>query len=192
MPGLRSVRGQFQRREAQSGMAKATYKDAGVDLEVYRQSMARLPRLLHRTYQPPGDQARWGLCRPVSARFCQRAVRPALRKPRAGIVYRRRGDEAEGGPKAGRPRHGGDRPGGDERQRRPVLRGRAAVFPRLCGDVARRSDAAGTDRRGDFGRLRRSRFGPAGGRNGHHARPLRPGRLRPGRFLRRRGRAVAS
>lgn len=33
-------------------MAKASYKDAGVDLEVYRQSMARLPRLLHRTHSP--------------------------------------------------------------------------------------------------------------------------------------------
>jgi phosphoribosylformylglycinamidine cyclo-ligase len=33
-------------------MGKATYKDAGVDLEVYRQSMARLPKLLHRTYSP--------------------------------------------------------------------------------------------------------------------------------------------
>jgi phosphoribosylformylglycinamidine cyclo-ligase len=33
-------------------MAKATYKDAGVDLEVYRQAMARLPRLLARTYSP--------------------------------------------------------------------------------------------------------------------------------------------
>ena len=33
-------------------MAKATYKDAGVDLDVYRQSMARLPRLLARTYSP--------------------------------------------------------------------------------------------------------------------------------------------
>ncbi|MGO8688171.1 MAG: phosphoribosylformylglycinamidine cyclo-ligase [Thermoguttaceae bacterium] len=33
-------------------MAKATYKDAGVDLEVYRQSMARLPKLLGRTYTP--------------------------------------------------------------------------------------------------------------------------------------------
>ncbi len=33
-------------------MAKATYKDAGVDLEIYRESMARLPRLLHRTYSP--------------------------------------------------------------------------------------------------------------------------------------------
>ncbi len=28
------------------------YKDAGVDLVGYRQSMARLPRLLHRTYSP--------------------------------------------------------------------------------------------------------------------------------------------
>ena len=33
-------------------MAKATYKDAGVDLEMYRESMARLPRLLGRTYSP--------------------------------------------------------------------------------------------------------------------------------------------
>jgi phosphoribosylformylglycinamidine cyclo-ligase len=33
-------------------MGKATYKDAGVDLEVYQQSMARLPRLMHRTFSP--------------------------------------------------------------------------------------------------------------------------------------------
>ncbi len=33
-------------------MSKATYKDAGVDLEVYRESMSRLPRLMHRTYSP--------------------------------------------------------------------------------------------------------------------------------------------
>jgi phosphoribosylaminoimidazole (AIR) synthetase len=30
-------------------MAKVTYKDAGVDLDVYRQSMAKLPKLLSRT-----------------------------------------------------------------------------------------------------------------------------------------------
>lgn len=33
-------------------MAKLTYKDAGVDLDIYEQSMARLPRLLKRTYSP--------------------------------------------------------------------------------------------------------------------------------------------
>jgi phosphoribosylformylglycinamidine cyclo-ligase len=33
-------------------MAKATYKDAGVDLEVYAESMARLPKLLRRTFTP--------------------------------------------------------------------------------------------------------------------------------------------
>jgi phosphoribosylformylglycinamidine cyclo-ligase len=33
-------------------MAKTTYKDAGVDLDVYRQAMARLPGLLSRTYTP--------------------------------------------------------------------------------------------------------------------------------------------
>src|ERR1700704_4376636 len=45
-------------------MAKTTYKDAGVDLDVYRQSMARLPRLLHRTYSPrviPNDGGFAGL-----------------------------------------------------------------------------------------------------------------------------------
>ncbi|MEM6798412.1 MAG: phosphoribosylformylglycinamidine cyclo-ligase [Planctomycetota bacterium] len=33
-------------------MPKATYKDSGVDLEVYRQSMARLPSLMRRTHTP--------------------------------------------------------------------------------------------------------------------------------------------
>jgi phosphoribosylformylglycinamidine cyclo-ligase len=33
-------------------MEKATYKDAGVDLDVYRESMSRLPRLMHRTFSP--------------------------------------------------------------------------------------------------------------------------------------------
>ncbi len=33
-------------------MAKATYKESGVDLDVYRESMSRLPRLLRRTHSP--------------------------------------------------------------------------------------------------------------------------------------------
>jgi phosphoribosylformylglycinamidine cyclo-ligase len=33
-------------------MAKASYKDAGVDLDVYEESMARLPKLLASTYSP--------------------------------------------------------------------------------------------------------------------------------------------
>lgn len=33
-------------------MAKVTYKDAGVDLEVYREAMSRLPRQLSRTFSP--------------------------------------------------------------------------------------------------------------------------------------------
>ncbi|MGE0756212.1 MAG: phosphoribosylformylglycinamidine cyclo-ligase [Pirellulaceae bacterium] len=33
-------------------MGKATYRDAGVDLDVYEESMARLPRLMHRTFSP--------------------------------------------------------------------------------------------------------------------------------------------
>jgi phosphoribosylformylglycinamidine cyclo-ligase len=33
-------------------MSKATYKDSGIDLEVYAESMSRLPRLLRRTHSP--------------------------------------------------------------------------------------------------------------------------------------------
>jgi phosphoribosylformylglycinamidine cyclo-ligase len=33
-------------------MGHATYKDAGVDLEVYEESMSRLPKLMHRTFSP--------------------------------------------------------------------------------------------------------------------------------------------
>ena len=33
-------------------MAKVTYKSAGVDLDVYEESMSRLPRLMHRTFSP--------------------------------------------------------------------------------------------------------------------------------------------
>ena len=33
-------------------MGKATYKDAGVDLDLYEDAMQRLPRLMHRTFSP--------------------------------------------------------------------------------------------------------------------------------------------
>lgn len=33
-------------------MGSITYKDSGVDLEVYEKAMARLPRLMHRTFSP--------------------------------------------------------------------------------------------------------------------------------------------
>ncbi len=64
-------------------MAKATYKDAGVDLAVYRQAMARLPRLLHRTYSPrviPNDGGFAGLFQLdfSSALFARRYEDPVL------------------------------------------------------------------------------------------------------------------
>ncbi len=33
-------------------MSKFTYKDAGVDLDTYRDAMSRLPRMMHRTFSP--------------------------------------------------------------------------------------------------------------------------------------------
>ncbi len=63
-------------------MAKATYKDAGVDLEVYRQAMERLPRWMRRTFTPrvmPNDGGFAGLCQldfpsPLFARNYQQPV----------------------------------------------------------------------------------------------------------------------
>ncbi len=64
-------------------MAKATYKDSGVDLHVYRQSMARLPRLLHRTHSPrvmPNDGGFAGLFQLdfASALFARKYQDPVL------------------------------------------------------------------------------------------------------------------
>ncbi|MBN1590516.1 MAG: phosphoribosylformylglycinamidine cyclo-ligase, partial [Pirellulales bacterium] len=47
-------------------MSKVTYKDAGVDLDTYREAMARLPRLINRTQTPRVlrlDGGFAGLCR---------------------------------------------------------------------------------------------------------------------------------
>ncbi len=45
-------------------MSQTTYKDSGVDLELYEQAMQRLPRLMHRTFSPrvvPNDGGFAGL-----------------------------------------------------------------------------------------------------------------------------------
>ena len=45
-------RARDKRRAERANMANVTYKDAGVDLEVYDEAMTRLPRLMHRTFSP--------------------------------------------------------------------------------------------------------------------------------------------
>ena len=53
-------------------MPSATYKDAGVDLDVYRQSMSRLPRLMHRTYSPRVIRLDGGFAGLFKLDFCSR------------------------------------------------------------------------------------------------------------------------
>jgi len=99
MPGLllvskrvrRVPRGICRVFRAALGMAKATYKDAGVDLEVYRQSMARLPRLLHRTYSPRVIKLDGGFAGLFQLDFASELFAPALSEPGAGQLHRRRG-----------------------------------------------------------------------------------------------------
>ena len=51
-------------------MAKATYKQSGVDLEVYAESMSRLPRLLRRTHSPRVLPAEGGFAGLFQLDFC--------------------------------------------------------------------------------------------------------------------------
>jgi phosphoribosylformylglycinamidine cyclo-ligase len=48
--GSKAVHRSSDRFDFVSAVPKATYKDAGVDLEVYEESMSRLPRLMQRTF----------------------------------------------------------------------------------------------------------------------------------------------
>ena len=141
--------------------------------EVYRQAMARLPELLHRTLIAARLAARRRFRRAVSARFHEPACSPAtISDPVLGLLHRRRRHQAESRHRGRRSRHGRHRPGGDERERCDLLRGGAAVFSRLCGHVARRSRAARADRLGGRGRVHRERLRVARRRDGDPARSL--------------------
>ena len=134
-------------------MGKATYKDAGVDLELYREAMSRLPQLMHRTFSPRVIALDGGFAGLFRLDFAKRPVRPELPRAGAGRLHRRGGHEAQGGRSRRQARDRGHRPGGHERQRRALLRGRAAVLPRLRRHAEGRSGPAGADRRGRHGRL---------------------------------------
>ena len=117
-------------------MAKATYKDSGVDLDVYRQAMARLPRLLHRTYSPrviPFDGGFAGLFQLdfTSQLFARHYSEPVLVSCTDGV-----GTKLKVAAIDRQPPNRRHRSGGDERQRRHLLRRRAAFFPGLRGHVA--------------------------------------------------------
>ena len=156
-------------------MAKATYKDSGVDLDVYAESMARLPRLLRRTHSPRVLPAEGGFAGLFQLDFADGLFARQVPGPGARFRHRRRGHKLKVAQRAGRAQHGRHRPGGDVRERRAVLRGRAAVLSRLRGDGAGRPGAAGADRLGHQRRLRRERHGAHRRRDGHHARHVQRG-----------------
>ena len=173
-------------------MARATYKDAGVDLDVYRQAMARLPRLLARTYTPRVLPLGGGVCRPFPARFQQPPVRRRYEDPVLVACSDGVGTKLKVAVAAGVHNTVG------------IDLVAMSVNDALCCGaeplffldyVAMPKDdpaLAGAARRGRGQRLHRSRLRLAGRRDGHPARPLRPGRLRPGGLLRGRGVAKAA
>ncbi len=62
-------------------MAKATYKDAGVDLDAYAQAMARLPRLISRTYTPRVVRLEGGFAGLFELDFSSQLFARRYRKP---------------------------------------------------------------------------------------------------------------
>ena len=168
-------------------MAKVTYKDAGVDLDVYRQSMAKLPKLLGRTYSPrvlPLDGGFAGLFRLDFANrlFARKYEDPVLVSCSDGVGTKLKVACAVGNHKT----VGIDLVAMSVNDAlccgaEPLFFLDYVAMPKDDPGLARRSGPRG-ERRLHPGRLR-----PAGRRDGHPARPLRPRRLRPGRLLRGRG-----
>jgi len=108
------------------------------------------------------------------------------------FLHRRRRHEAQGGHGRRREQYGGHRPGGHERPTTPVLRGRTAVSswttwpcrtttPRLLEQIVEGISAGCIE----------SDCALLGGETAIMPGPVRPGRLRPGWLLRRRGRAAS-
>jgi phosphoribosylformylglycinamidine cyclo-ligase len=62
-------------------MTKATYKDAGVDLDIYEESMSRLPRLMHRTFSPRVIKLDGGFAGLFELDFSSRLFRRGYKDP---------------------------------------------------------------------------------------------------------------
>jgi phosphoribosylformylglycinamidine cyclo-ligase len=172
-------------------MAKVTYKDAGVDLDVYDEAMTRLPRLMHRTFSPRVLKLDGGFAGLFQLDFANRCLRATIEDPVLVSCTDGVGTKLKVAISCGRHDTVGIDLVAMSVNDALVLRGRAAVFPGLRRHVARRpagsSSSSGRQRRLHPGRLR-----AAGGRNGDHARYVRSRRLRPGGLLRRRGRTEAT
>ena len=122
-------------------MAKNHYKDAGVDLEVYRQAMrscrGRSRGLPPRVLPLEGGFAGLFQLDFTNPLFARHYKNPVLVSCTDGV-----GTKLKVAAAAGVHNTVGHRSGGHERQRRFVLRGRTAVFPGLRGDAQGRSRVA--------------------------------------------------
>src|SRR5262245_12089371 len=62
-------------------MGKTTYKDAGVNLDVYEESMSRLPRLMHRTFSPRVIKLDGGFAGLLQLDFANRIFKRGYKDP---------------------------------------------------------------------------------------------------------------
>ena len=112
-------------------MAKATYRDAGVDLESYREAMTRLPALMRRTASPRVIGADGGFAGLFQLDFASPLFARHLPRSGAGGLHRWRWHQAEGRAADGRARHGWHRLGRHVRERLPLRGGGTVILSGL-------------------------------------------------------------
>ena len=114
-----------------SRMASVSYRDAGLDLDLYEQTLAGLPPLLRRTHSPRVLDGFGGFASLFSLDYNSPAVRPQLPPAGPRHLHRRRRHQAQGRRARRQARHRRHRPGRHVGQRLPLHRRRAAGVPRL-------------------------------------------------------------
>ena len=68
-------------------MTGVSYKDSGVDLEVYNEAMKRLPKLMHRTFSPRVRQLDGGFAGLFQLDFESKTFSTKLSGPNVGCVH---------------------------------------------------------------------------------------------------------
>ncbi len=112
-------------------MAKLTYRDAGLDLELYEQSLAGMVPFLKRTHTPRVLDGFGGFASLFSLDYNCRLFAKNYRRPVLVSCTDGVGTKLKIAGMMNKYRHRRHRPGGHVGQRLPMHRRRAAPFSRL-------------------------------------------------------------
>ena len=166
-----------------------TYQSAGLDLDLYEQTLAGMAPLLRRTHTPRVLDGFGGFASLFSLDYNTRLFARNYRHPVLVSCTDGVGSKLKVAGAGRQARHGRHRSRRHVGQRLPLHRRRAAGVPRLPRHAEGRPGPDARPHQGDQRRLYGGRMLAGGRRDGHPAGLLPAGRLRHGRLLRRRRRA---